>query len=103
MKTPDYETIAYMFVHAAEALFMMAAREKVASIKPPKKTKPPAVERHKKGGRTKGAKNWTQDEADKVLKMHSDLHNIPDIARAVGRNNHSIRVKLGRLLKAGAA
>lgn len=103
MKTPDYETIAYMFVHAAEALFMMAAREKVGSIKPPKKIRSVTAERRKGGGRPKGAKNWTRAEEDKVLKMHDNLHNIPDIAKSVGRNNQSIRSKLFKLNSARAA
>lgn len=103
MKTPDYETIAYMFVHAAEALFMMAAREKVGSIKPPKKIKSVTAERRKGGGRPKGAKNWTRAEEDNVLKMHDDLHSITDIAKAIGRNNQSIRSKLFKLNSARAA
>lgn len=103
MKTPDYETIAYMFVHAAEALFMMAARENGGSIKPPKKIKSVTAGRRKGGGRPKGAKNWTLAEEDDVLKMHDDFHSIADIAKAIGRNNQSIRSKLCKLNKARAA
>jgi len=103
MKTFDLETIAYIFGYAAEAMFMMAALEKAASIKPSKKAKPTSEKMCKNGGRPKGAKNWTQAETDTVLKMHNDLHNIPDISMAVGRNNRSVRSKLGKLLRAGAA
>ena len=114
MKTPDYETIAYMFVHAAEALFMMAARQKVEPVPAPiypKKGRPigsknkPKLEakpkpQHK--GKALGAKHWSKADTATLLNMRAKGHKFSEIGEAVGRSAHSVEVKASRI-KAGAA
>jgi hypothetical protein len=112
MKTPDYETIAYMFVHAAEALFMMAARQKVepvpASIYPKRgrpvgsKNKPKLEAKPQRKGKTLGAKHWSKADTATLLNMRAKGHKFSEIGEAVGRSAHSVEVKASRI-KASAA
>lgn len=111
MKT-DYETIAFMFVKAAEALFMMAAKEQ-ASIKTPtvKKQKTitrPALEKlsapypsptRKGRGRPAGAKNWQRLDTEKLVSLWKKGYLAHEIAEQIGREEHAVAVKLYKLAK----
>ena len=100
MKTPDYEALAYMFVHAAEALFSMAAAKSTEqkAANPAKPTEPKPKRAY---GRPRGSKNWTGNETDVLRYMVEDNHSIDDIASALGRSAHSVEIKISKMKQNG--
>ena len=106
MKTPDYETIAYMFARAAEALIEKAQRDQEAKAQPPKVEIEQPVKRKRKfslsyKGKPKGAKNWSQSEKDHAITVWAQTNSYDDVAANLNRSRVGVRVMIHKLLRSG--
>lgn len=103
MKNLDYETIAYMFARAAEALMEKAQREQEAET-PPQEEETPQPKGSRKfsekyKGRVKGSKNWSQSEKDHAITVWSQTTSYEDIAAGLNRPVAGVKVMIGKMLK----
>lgn len=106
MKTLDYETIAYMFARAAEALIEKAQREQEAKA-PPQKVETKPIKASRKfspnyKGKAKGSKNWSQSEKDHAITVWAQTTNYEVIAAELNRPLAGVKIMIGKMLKAGA-
>jgi len=105
MKTLDYETIAYMFARAAEALIEKAQREQEAKAPIQEvKTEQPKVSRKfspNYKGKPKGSKNWSQSEKDHAITVWAQTNSYDDVAADLNRSTVGVRSMIHKLLRSG--